>query len=217
MLDPDGHMYRKDQPPWLPEDLTNEWLPPVFYLAKLSDEEDEVIRNELETFTDIELGLLKVGCMDEEKDYLFIPWESDDDGLEKEMLKIAQKTGLGNMIFVDRQSSKGHSVILTLVWDKDDNGREILTTEHQRKAGLDCGRTSSRKACLSWINLDVANMGLEELVDGREPAFLSFGMLGEELETTSEDKGYNFRTSTKRAADTLEKKDSGPETKFAKT
>lgn len=39
--------------------------------------------------------------MDEEKDYLFIPWESEVDGSDMDMLWIAIETGLKSTIFVD--------------------------------------------------------------------------------------------------------------------
>jgi hypothetical protein len=62
--------------------------------------------------------------------------------------------------------------------------------------GIDVGRLAGREAHLMWVNLDIGNMSLDEVINENEPRFLSFDLLDQE-----EEKGYAFRSSTKRAAE----------------
>lgn len=199
MVDPDGYMFGRDQPPWVPDDLMGGGsIPPTFYLVKLSQEEDHEVSQELETFTDIELGFLEDECMDEKKDFSFVPWEKDQGGTETDMLRIAKETGLRNMIFIDRKSIEDKFVILAYThneYDKDENGRKIFDAKHQRTSGLDWGRSKGKEARLSWINLDIANLSIDKVVDGRELEFLSFDMLQPETNENVDENGYNFRAS----------------------
>lgn len=178
LLNPNGHMYDKEAKPWEPDEYRCTCSPPVFFLAKLSGEEEAAVKEELGTFSDIDTRLRNSGDMDEKKLFCWIPWvDRDEDGTGEDMLRIAKMTGLGNMIFVDRQSASDKTVILTYPhyeYDKDEKGNEIADTDHQHFLGLDWGRASGRKAHLSWINLDIANMGIDELVEGNETVFLPF-------------------------------------------
>jgi hypothetical protein len=123
-----------------------------------------MLRKELETFTDIESGLLDDGCMGEEKDYPFIPWESEVDGSDIDMLWIVKETGLRNNVFVDRQSVKDNSIILTdthVVYEKDGEEKEIIDAEQKSVIGVDWGRTPAKEARLYWINFEYCQYGFD--------------------------------------------------------
>jgi hypothetical protein len=85
----------------------------VFFLVKLSEDEENAVKNELQVYTDIDESLRDSGDTDDEKDYLFVSWDKEDDGTDVDMVHIAKKSKLGNIIFIDRQSVEDKTVVLT--------------------------------------------------------------------------------------------------------
>ncbi|KAI9685434.1 MAG: hypothetical protein M1822_004565 [Bathelium mastoideum] len=104
-----------DMPPWLPAtqvDVEFSTAPPVFDLTnKLTEEQNQVILDELYTLGDVDKG---------PKMYCIVPWNREEDGSVGDMCSLLRRAhnlrwgldGPSQAIFIDRESPERKQVIL---------------------------------------------------------------------------------------------------------
>ncbi|KAI9686453.1 MAG: hypothetical protein M1820_010626 [Bogoriella megaspora] len=133
--------------------------PPVFYLTKhLTEDENQVILDELYALADLDQDFR------DKKLYCIVPWTDEEDGGPLEMWELL-KTAINfqggrnksprQAIFIDRQSPIDRTVLLAdHCWNDTYDGFK----------GMDYGRVPGREATSWWVNLEIANLNIDECV-----------------------------------------------------
>jgi hypothetical protein len=151
---------------------------PLFFLTnKLSDEQARALYEEIQTMHEIDdddWGK-KVICA--------VPWKEDEpdaeDGTLADMWRLYTEVHNGcekPLVFADLQSGNDLKVIIT---DQtyvgqpnpdDQEARELLEGVKQPAfRGFMYGRLPGREAHIIWMNLNIANMGIDEYFDDENP------------------------------------------------
>ncbi|KAJ5105550.1 hypothetical protein NUU61_002897 [Penicillium alfredii] len=176
---PDEPFYY-NPPPWMPsgsqeeEETEFEWLAAFYLTNQLTKEQDESIQTELKTKNDIDEDFEWV------KEIGVIPWKSgpegDVDGTIEDIWEIVWKVwtsegragNCGTFACVDQQSAVDQTVILVdAKWYHGSREQELLQyLPSPTMKGFRYTRVAARDAHLDKINLDIANMGIDECGEG---------------------------------------------------
>lgn len=147
---------------------------PLFFLTnKLSDEQVRALYEEIQTMNDIDQDDWgrKVICP--------VLWKEDEpeaeDGTPADMWRLYTEVHDGcehPLFFADLQSGNDLKVIVSdqdYVGEPDSNNHEVRKlledVEQPRFRGLIYGRLPGRDAHITWMNLNIANMGIDEYFD----------------------------------------------------
>lgn len=177
-------------PSYLPDPRTMETKPPVIFLTQMSPENERVVKAELETLIEGDEWL-----EDQKKDFAYIPWpHAERDGTEDDLWAIAKgflddsRIELLNYIFVDAQSAEDKTVRLTSFdWNYADSKHGSAEPR-----GLSHIRVPGREASINWVNLDVGNMGLEDMAGTMDVPFIRNPDLPEEpapMDSEADERG----------------------------
>ncbi|OQE28778.1 hypothetical protein PENSTE_c003G07734 [Penicillium steckii] len=166
--------------PWNPVDSRKNSIPLFFLTNKLNDAQIMALYEEIQTMNNIddEKWGKKVICP--------VPWKEDEpdaeDGTPEDMWRLyTEVRGRCEtpLVFADLQSGEDLKVIMTsqdYVPDPGDNNkkaREILKgIDDPRYRGIIYGRVPGRDAHIQWVNLNIVNVNIEELLDDNYETYL---------------------------------------------
>lgn len=125
----------------------------VYFLSNPSHTNTVAIKHELETHGELDDSF--GADPNDRKQFSYIPWPHIADGTGADILRITKEKGVA--IFVDAQSAEDKTVILAT---------ELYDDESEKIIGVEYGRCKGREVLIHWVNLDLQNMVLEEVVEG---------------------------------------------------
>ncbi|KAK5800072.1 hypothetical protein VI817_002284 [Penicillium citrinum] len=162
--------------PWNPVDRRTNSIPLFFLTNKLSDTQVKALYKEIQTMNHIddEDWGKKVICP--------VPWKEDEpdaeDGTPEDMWRLyteVKKNCEPPLVFADLQSGEDLKIIMTEniyipdPGNDNKNAREVLKgVDDPNYRGFIYGRLPGRDAHIHWINLNIANMNLDESLDDYE-------------------------------------------------
>ncbi|KAL9109379.1 MAG: hypothetical protein Q9187_008174 [Circinaria calcarea] len=127
----------------------------VYFLTNPSHTNTVAIKHELEAHGELDHSF--GADPSDHKQFSYIPWPHTADGTGADILRITKEKG--DAIFVDARSAEDKTVILASK-GYDDEGEEII--------GVEYGRCKGREVLIHWVNLDLRNMVLQEVVEGEK-------------------------------------------------
>ena len=130
----------------------------VYFLTNLSHAATLGIKNELETHDYI--GDDCFDFPDNQKQFSYVYWPHVADGTGADILRITKEKD--NAIFVDARSVVDKTVILASIEYYENGPQGEMVKNEVGKVAF--GRCNGREALTLWVNLDIANMSLEEFI-----------------------------------------------------
>lgn len=146
----------------------------LFFLTnKLTNEQIEAIYREVLTFGQVDIE-------DQDKVICPVPWkegeEDAEDGTAEDMWRLYKETDVKcqwPLVFIDQQSGVDLKVLMSeaeFAYTAGIKEAEELVKdiEQSNYRGVRYGRLLGREAHTAWMNLNIANMGFDELVEEDE-------------------------------------------------
>ncbi|KAJ5176149.1 uncharacterized protein N7482_002026 [Penicillium canariense] len=165
----------------------------VFYITnKLTEEQDEAVRARLATKNDIDqqFGYIKKCC--------YVPWEGEEDGTDEDIWSIVWQVWEdgGDQVFfcIDQLSGEDQSV-LCVECDRfsyrqlPENAKHLTGVCDPNLRGFRCTRVPAEDAQIDKVNLDIANMGMEDfgpVHKFRRPGWPARGIIPDETDDEEE-------------------------------